>query len=449
MKRFTLQQIACACGGRYVGDEKLKNRAVSSIERDSRSVKENSLFLAIKGARTDGHNFIGKCYDMGAICALCERPPEQATKPYILVDNTLEAVKKIAGAYRRLFDIPVVGISGSAGKTSTKEMIASVLSQKYRVHKTPGNLNNELGVPLTLFGMDDSTEVAVVEMGISDFGEMRRISAMVQPTVEVITVIGDCHIDKLGDRNGVFKAKTEMFENLREGGTVILNGSDDKLCTVEQVKGKPPVFYGGGNSDYTAENIRSNGGLSIEADLAIQGETAHVTIPAMGSYMVSNALAAAAVGKTLGLSDEEIVKGIESYKTVGGRANLIDNGYIRIIDDCYNANPTSVRASVDSLMNFSGRKVCILGDMKELGADELKLHFETGRYAKKADLVIAAGTLARALAEGAETPFYFETKEQALKALPTLIHKGDAVLVKASRSMRFEEIVEELRRMGK
>ena len=183
MKHFTLRQIADACNGKYIGDENLKDTPVSTIERDSRNIKENSLFLAIKGARVDGHDFIEKCFEMGAICALCEKPPKNPTKPYILVDDTLVAVKKIAKAYRELFDIPVVGISGSVGKTSTKEMIASVLGQKYKVHKTAGNLNNELGVPLTLFGMEDSTEVAVVEMGISDFGEMDRISQMVQPTI--------------------------------------------------------------------------------------------------------------------------------------------------------------------------------------------------------------------------------------------------------------------------
>jgi UDP-N-acetylmuramoyl-tripeptide--D-alanyl-D-alanine ligase len=194
MKRFTLSQIADACGGTYIGEHSLKETPVSSIERDSRNIKENSLFLAIKGARVDGHDFIEKCYEDGAICALCEKPPVNPVKPYILVDSTLTAVKKIAKAYRELFDIPVIGISGSVGKTSTKEMISSVLAQKFKVHKTQGNLNNELGVPLTLFGMDDDTEVAVIEMGISDFGEMTRLSEMAQPTIEVITIIGDCHL---------------------------------------------------------------------------------------------------------------------------------------------------------------------------------------------------------------------------------------------------------------
>ncbi len=445
MKRFTLEQIAAACNGKFVGDDVFKDIAVTSIERDSRQIKPNSLFLAIKGQRVDGHDFIEKCYDMGAVCALCEKAPENPVKPYILVEDTLQAVKMIAKAYRELFDIPVVGISGSVGKTSTKEMIASVLSQKYKVHKTAGNLNNELGVPLTLFGMDDTTEVAVVEMGISDFGEMSRISQMVQPTVEVITVIGDCHLENLGDRDGVFTAKTEMFENLRKGGRVVLNGDDDKLMQVQKVGGENPIFYSlSGNGSYVARNIQNNGVLGVDAELCCEDTSIKVTIPAIGTYMVSNALAGMAVGKLLGLSDDEIKNGVENYKTVGSRANLIDTGYIKIIDDCYNANPTSVKASIDTLMNFEGRKICILGDMKELGENELNLHFETGVYAKKTDIVVAIGPLAKEIARGANG-LYFETKEDAVKAFPEIIEKGDVVLVKASHSMAFEEITEVLK----
>lgn len=446
MKHFTLEQIAEACGGKYIGDESLKNTAVSSIERDSRNIKENSLFLAIKGARVDGHDFIEKCYEGGAVCALCEKAPENASKPYILVDDTLKAVKKIAKAYRELFDIPIVGISGSVGKTSTKEMISSVLAQKFNIHKTQGNLNNELGVPLTLFGMDDDTEAAVVEMGISGFGEMQRISEMVQPTIEVITIIGECHLENLGDRDGVFKAKTEMFDNLREGGVVVLNGDDDKLNKVKEVKGKAPIFYGMNDEEYRAENIKNNGVLGVDADLIFDGKRLGVTIPAIGTYMVANALAAAAVGVQLGLTDDEIKAGISAYKTVGSRANLIDTGKIKIIDDCYNANPTSVKASIDTLMNFDGRKVAVLGDMKELGENELALHFEVGEYAKKCDKVIAIGPLAIELAKGSDG-MYFETKEEFIEKLPEIIQDGDVVLVKASHSMAFEKITEELHKL--
>lgn len=447
MKKFTLGEIAESCGGKFVGNESDKNIEITSVERDSRQVKDGSLFLAIRGERVDGHDYIEKCFASGAVCAVCEKTPVNATKPYILVDSTLEAVKKIAKAYRQKFDIPVVGVSGSVGKTSTKEMLYAVLSQKYKTHKTQGNLNNELGVPLTLLSMPEDTQAAVIEMGISDFGEMTRLSEMVQPTICVLTIIGCCHLENLGDRDGVLKAKTEMFKNAAENAEYILNGDDDKLYSVTEVNGKTPIYFGfASDNDYYAEDIENNGEGGISCTLCFDDTRLNVTIPAIGSYMVSNALAAVAAGRLLGLSDEQLINGVESYKTVGSRANVINTGKIRIIDDCYNANPTSVKASLDTLVNFSGRKVAILGDMKELGADEFKLHLETGKYAKDkgVDLVIAAGPLAKELAKGADGE-WFESVEQVKSAIPALINEGDTVLVKASHSMHFEEIVDFLK----
>ena len=448
MKNFTLAEIAAACGGTYVGDEAMKNTAITSVERDSRAIKDGSLFLAIKGGRVDGHDFIEKCYDSGAVCAICEKAPENPTKPYILVDSTLIAVKKIAKAYRDKFDIPVVGVSGSVGKTSTKEMLYAVLSQKYKTHKTQGNLNNELGVPLTILSMPEDTEAAVIEMGISDFGEMTRLSMVAQPTICVLTIIGCCHLENLGDRDGVLKAKTEMFKFARGGADYVLNGDDDKLATVTEVGGKKPIFFGlDKKNEYYAEDIENNGEGGVSCKLCFGDTKLDVTIPAIGSYMVSNALAAVAVGKLLGLSDEELKNGVETYKTVGSRANVINTGKIRIIDDCYNANPTSVKASLETLVNFNGRTVAIIGDMKELGTDELALHFDTGAYAKQigVDVVLSAGPLAKELAKGAQGK-WFETKEELISALPEIIKNGDTVLVKASHSMQFEKIVEFLSR---
>ena len=447
MKPFTLAEIAAACGGTYVGDEALKSACVTSVERDSRQIKEGSLFLAIPGERVDGHDFIEKCFDSGAVCAICEKAPKNASKPYILVPSTLQAVKKIGRAYREKFDIPVVGVSGSVGKTSTKEMLYAVLSQKFKTHKTQGNLNNELGVPLTLLSMPEDTEAAVIEMGISGFGEMTRLSEMAQPTVCVLTIIGCCHLENLGDRDGVLKAKTEMFKNARENAAFILNGDDDKLSTVKEVNGTRPVFFGlNSGNDYYAENIENNGEGGVGCTLCFDGKKLDVTIPAIGSYMVSNALAAVAVGRLLGLSDEQLKNGVEAYKTVGSRANVVNTGRLRIIDDCYNANPTSVKASLDTLKNFNGRTVAILGDMKELGANELSLHYDTGAYAKETgiDRVISVGPLAKELAKGADD-LWFESIDELEKELPDMLSDGDTVLVKASHSMHFEKIVEFLK----
>lgn len=447
MKPFTLAEIAAACGGTYVGNEDMKSAVITSVERDSRQVKEGSLFLAIKGERVDGHDYIQKCYDSGAICAICEKAPENADKPYILVPSTLQAVKEIGRAYREKFDIPVVGVSGSVGKTSTKEMLYAVLSQKFKTHKTQGNLNNELGVPLTLLSMPEDTEAAVIEMGISGFGEMTRLAKMAQPTICVLTIIGCCHLENLGDRDGVLKAKTEMFDYAKEGAAFILNGDDDKLSTVKDVRGTKPIFFGLDKSNrYYAENIENNGEGGVSCTLYFDDTRLDVTIPAIGSYMVSNALAAVAAGKLLGLSDEQLKNGVEAYKTVGSRANVINTGKLRIIDDCYNANPTSVKASLDTLKNFEGRKVAILGDMKELGSNELALHYDTGAYAKEIgiDRVLSVGPLAKELARGAED-VWFESIDALLPELPDLLKDGDTVLVKASHSMHFENIVENLK----
>lgn len=444
MKPFTLEEIVAACGGTYVGDEKLKGFAITSVERDSRQIKDGSLFLAIKGEKVDGHDFIEKCYSSGAVCAICEKHLQNASKPYILVDSTLEAVKKIAKVYRNKFDIPIVGVSGSVGKTSTKEMLYAVLSQKYKTHKTQGNLNNELGVPLTLLAMPQDAQAAVIEMGISDFGEMTRLSEMVQPTVCVLTIIGCCHLENLGDRDGVLAAKTEMLKYADKDAVLVLNSDDDKLSNFKDPDGRKTIFFGlSDNSEYYAKNIENNAENGISCTLCFNKTELNVKIPAIGSYMVSNALAAVAVGRLLGLDDGQLINGVQSYKTVGSRANVINTGKIRVIDDCYNANPTSVKASIDTLVNFGGRTVAVLGDMKELGKDELKLHYEIGVYARQKGVneVVAVGELAKELASGADS-LWCSDLESAKENLKNLIQNGDTVLVKASHSMNFNTLVD-------
>lgn len=446
MKPFTLEEVAAACGGKYVGDAEKKQLCITSVERDSRCIKDGSLFLAIKGERVDGHDYIEKCFESGACCAVCEKTPTNAKKPYILVNSTLEAVKEIAKVYRKKFNIPIVGVSGSVGKTSTKEMLYAVLSQKFKTHKTEGNLNNELGVPLTILSMPKDAEAAVIEMGISDFGEMSRLARIVRPTVCVLTIIGCCHLEKLRDRDGVCKAKTEMFKFAADNAEFVLNGDDDKLVQITNVNGKKPIFFGIKNRNgYYAENIKNNGEGGVSCTLCADGDKLDVVIPAIGNYMVSNALAAVAVGRILGLSNEQLKNGVEAYKTVGSRAHVINTGRIRIIDDCYNANPTSVKASLDTLSNFDGRKIAVLGDMKELGKEELKLHFDTGLYAKsKSDVVISIGELSKELAKGANGKWFADI-DSAKPEILSQTKDGDTVLVKASHSMRFEKIVEFLK----
>lgn len=449
MIKFTINDIIKACSGEYIGDESLKQTEVSIIVTDSRKVVEGSCFAAIKGERSDGHTYIEQCFHSGAVCAICENVPENPSKPCIAVNSTLTALKQIAEYYRSLFDIPVVGITGSVGKTSTKEMVAAVLSQKFNVHKTQGNFNNELGVPITLFGVNESHTAAVVEMGISDFGEMTRLAKMVRPTHCIITNIGNCHLENLGDRDGVLRAKTEIFDYLSEDGKIFLNGDDDKLITQKDRDGITPVYFGINNSnEYYAENIENNGADGISCTLVHGERKIPVHIDALGTYMVSNALAAFAVGESLGMTDEEIANGVSSYKTVGSRDNLIKTGRINIIDDCYNANPNSVMGAVDTLMNFKGRRVCVLGDMKELGDNELELHKAVGEYAREkgTDLVIAVGPLAEKIKEGfGEGALWYESVDELIKNIESIVCDGDNILVKASRAMKLEQVVEVLK----
>ena len=442
MKPITLQEVASACGGELRGDPDIQ---ITSIVTDSRQAKSGSMFAAIKGARSDGHRFIPMTADMGAVCALCEDAPD-IDIAYIKVPSTLVALKGIAEYYRSLFDIPFIGITGSVGKTSTKEFIASVLSQKFKVHKTSGNFNNELGVPITLFGLEEYHEAAVIEMGISGFGEMTRLAKMVRPDISVITNIGYCHLENLGDLDGVLKAKSEMFTYLSDNGAIILCHDDDKLSTVTEYKGIKPVFYGTDKEDeFRAENIVENGFDGTDCTLIHRDTRIDVTIPTMGRHNVLNALCAMAVGTRLGLSADEIKRGIESFKNVGSRNNIIKTDKYTIIDDCYNANPTSTKASLDTLSKLSGRRVAILGDMKELGKNELSLHNETGAYAKDKgiDCLIAVGELSKETARGyGDGAYHFDAVEECISAVKDLLRSGDTVLVKASHSMHFEKITE-------
>ena len=244
MKNLTFANIAKACEGRYIGDETLLDTTITGAAIDSRQVKEGYLFIPIKGERVDGHKFIPTVFEQGAAIVLSEHELTDPAGPYVIVESTTDAMKKLAAFYRKSLDIKVVGITGSVGKTSTKEMISSVLEQKYSVHKTAGNFNNEIGLPLTIFGIRENHQVAVLEMGISDFGEMHRLSTMSCPDVMVITNIGYCHLEFLGNRDGVLKAKTECFEHMMPDAVAVLNADDDKLATVQTVNGKPAIYYG-------------------------------------------------------------------------------------------------------------------------------------------------------------------------------------------------------------
>ena len=472
---FSIRQIAEACGGSLMlaGDAANENDNVTSVVLDSRQVTEGGVFVATVGERVDGHRFILDVYAKGACLVITEKTPKQVEEEhgiaaegwgsYLLVEDSFQALKDIAEAYRKTLSIPIVGITGSVGKTSTKEFIAGVLSEKYHVLKTEGNFNNEVGVPLTLLRIRKEHEAAVVEMGISDFGEMHRLSKMVCPNVCVMTNIGQCHLENLGSRDGILKAKSEIFDFMAEDGIICLNGDDDKLATVREVKGKQPHFFGLGENqaeEVYATEIVSKGLWGSDAVLHFsrQGdkEALAVHVPLPGRHMVINAAAAACVGSLLGLTREQIAEGISKVAAVSGRNNLIQLPHYTLIDDCYNANPVSMKAAIDLLQMADTEKTAILGDMFELGTDSDALHAEVGTYAARAglDRIFCVGENAKHMYEAAlaaagkqQTVVYFADRKQLEEALQanrnTIIPWGNTILLKASHGMQFSELIQQ------
>ena len=450
MKNLTLNHIAGACGGQYAGPEEMRDFCVTDITTDSRQVKEGGLFVAIPGERVDGHAYIQKALDAGAAAVISQRELPGAEFPYIRVESSLQAVKDIAEFYLRGLGIPVVGIAGSVGKTSTKEMAASVLSQKYRVLKTEGNFNNELGLPLTIFRLREEDQIAVLEMGISDFGEMHRLSKIARPETCILTNIGWCHLENLKSRDGILRAKSEIFDYMQPQGHIVLNGDDDKLSTIREVKGIVPRTFGlGSRNDVWADQLEPQGLKGISCRIHTPEGSFSVLVPKPGEHMVYNALAAAAAGLYYGLTLEEIRAGIESYETIRGRFRILDTGRYTVIDDCYNANPVSMKASLQALQDGKNRRVAVLGDMGELGEQEAELHRQVGEYAGSLDIdaLYCAGPLSRHLAEAAKKAdprldtAWYPSRDQLMVELTKLLREGDTVLVKASHYMGFDKIV--------
>ena len=368
---LTIGQIVDACKGTLVyrglpeQEEAFRETLVTGVVLDSRQVTEGGVFVATVGQRVDGHDFISQVFHKGALLVVCEKAPESvqdegaasamtlALGSYVLVEDSFRALKSIAEAYRKTLDIPIVGITGSVGKTSTKEFIAGVLAEKYQVLKTEGNYNNEVGVPLTLLRIRPEHQVAVVEMGISDFGEMHRLSRMVRPDIAVITNIGQCHLENLKTRDGILQAKTEIFDFMSVDGYICLNGEDDKVQGVQSPGNQQLRFFGLGENPTEAvyaTDIVSKGLWGSRAVLHFQrGDSYEVEIPLPGMHMVTNAAAAACVAEILGLTGEEIRQGISGVSAIGGRNRLIAGKCRTLIDDCYNANPVSMKAGIDLL----------------------------------------------------------------------------------------------------
>ena len=446
MTPCTAREICAAVGGTLLQDS---GAPVTGVTTDSRAVQPGQLFIPLVGERFDGHAYISKALDGGAAGCLTAREPETLLpgKLYIQVADTRLALKALASWYRGKFDLPVVQVTGSAGKTTTKEMIASVLSQRYNTLRTEGNFNNDIGAPLTLLRLMPEHQAAVIETGMNHFGEIRYLGEMVRPDIAVITNVGDAHIENLGNtRQGILRAKCEIFENLTPEGVAVLNGDDELLNTVTL----PQTILRCGVDDgcgVRVTDIDDRGLEGVACTVTIEGEHYRLTTSAPGRYMIYPMAMAAAIGRRLGLTGEEIAAGVAAYTTVGSRMHLIRlPGERLVIDDCYNANPQSMAEGLRMLAASPAQhRVAVLGDMGELGQLTAQAHRDMGTLTRELGLtVVAVGEKMHALTETDPQAQWFATVEEAMPAIRQLFTPGTAVLVKASHAMHFERIVKEL-----
>lgn len=450
---MTVREIVAACGGKLLcGDP---DTVVTSVVTDSREVVDGSLFVPLIGERTDAHTFLHAVFASGAVAALTqEHTRMEAEEAWIAVDSTQLALQHIAAAYRKRFPIPVVGITGSVGKTTTKEMVALALSASYNVMKTRGNRNSQIGLPLMMFELSSEHEVAAVEMGMGDFGEIACLAQVTEPKYAVITNIGIAHISQLKTRENILREKLHITDRFIQGSVLFLNGDDPILAGL---RGKTPyetVFYGTAPwCDFRAESITVQKGTTTFRCITLRRESVDVTIPVLGIHYALDALSSLAVAERLGVPLDRAAAALRDYRPLAMRQQIYHVGEVTVIDDSYNSSPDAAKSSLSVLSGLrAGRRVAVLADMLELGEYSQPAHFEVGAFAAEngVDILLTVGPEAKAVAEGARSVRsgidcrVFDNNEQAVAELKSFLSPGDAVLVKGSRGMHTDEIVRAL-----
>ncbi|MDD7793975.1 UDP-N-acetylmuramoyl-tripeptide--D-alanyl-D-alanine ligase [Clostridium sp. 'White wine YQ'] len=445
MEKLRLEEIITAVNGKVLSNGTLE--IFDKITTDSRKIEKDSIFFALKGENFNGNEYIGTAIKNGAkLCVVDEDVTfdENIDCSIIKVDNSRTALLDLAEYYRSKLSLKVIGVTGSTGKTSTKDIIAAILSEKFKVFKTKGNFNNEIGVPLMIFELDNSYDVAVLEMGMSDFGEIHRLAKAARPDISVITNIGISHIENLGTQEGILKAKMEITDYFNEKSILILNSEDKYLNTVKDRNFRIIRCGVNESSDLKAAEIHLME-EHVEFSIWHNDNFCRFKIDAPGEHSVLNGLLGIACSLELGLTFEEMKKGLNNLERTSMRLEFIRKNDITIINDCYNASPQSMKAALDVQKNTKGkRKIAVLGTMLELGQMSFEAHKEVGKYAKEIgiDELLVTGEYSTAYKEGfGDSIRSFKSKEELIKFLDEFIDSEDCILIKASRGMKFEEIV--------
>jgi len=451
MIKLNTADIAVAVQGNIIHGP--KDAIIDRVSLDTRTLEPGSLFIPLRGERFDGHDFLHQAAEKGAKAVLVDRDDEYHFPgvTVVRVKDTLEAFHSLALWYRNKFNVDFVAVTGSTGKTTTKNIIAEVLRRKYNVLKTEGNFNNQVGLPATIMRLDESHRAAVVEMGMSGYGEIRALMKIVRPKVSVVTNIGMSHIERLGSREGILRAKMEIFEGMDQNPAAVVNADDPLLC--QGVKGlkAATVFYGVEAGDYRASDIRSRGEEGTSYTLLAEGKSFEVSLPLPGRHNVYNSLAAIAVGRIFNIGFPDIIKAMEGLKGEKMRLSIQSSPKgVKVINDAYNASPDSMKSALEVLRDTKGeRKIAVLSDMLEMGDFAEEGHALVGEYAVKSgvDILITVGDFSRYIARRAKergmdlsSVYHFESRREAAQLLDGLLKKGDVVLVKGSRGMRMEEL---------